>query len=383
MRFTLGVLQAEHTRLWQLRLNGGTPHPLKIAGNFQHPCCGSWNRDGDFFFQAWGTHRNTINIYLLLRHGDQAQELISGPFDFYAPSPVGRRRVLSIGLNMEPELMRWNPERRIFRPFLSGKDAEWVTFTPGGRHIAYVQDKAHQNLLTVWLARRDGSHARQITYPPWQAEGLAWSPNGRRLLIRQRYDLGPWQIYLYHRNDGRLQWLQTMPNPGIPSWSPDGQEIVFGDIPDARGQFPARNGIHVYNLQTHSQILLPGSAGLWTARWSPNDRWIAALRDHSQTLELYTLHARQWRRTTVRQVGNPIWSKRGNHIFFNTLGAKLAFYRFAPANNQLQKITSLKSFGWLMDGWSGLTSDNRPLVTKMYGLNAIYLLRWQLDRRTW
>jgi hypothetical protein len=45
--------------------------------------------------------------------------------------------------------------------------------------------------------------------------------------------------------------------------------------------------IHILNLKTHQVSDVPGSEGLWTARWSPDGRYIAALMEDSPLISRY------------------------------------------------------------------------------------------------
>lgn len=378
LRFTLGRYDGDNDRIWQILLDANPPHAQALTGPNVIACCGDWTGDGaDYFYQT--TDANGSNISVLPRHAGHGRNLTAGPLSYIAPEPVrGTGRLLAIGQSISPELMRYDRRRRRFLPYLQGIAATWVTFSPHRRRVAYALAGRERS---VWVARADDAHAHQITFPPFDCEGLAWSPHGRRLLIRARLGMGtgqPWRLYIYIFLRHQLQLLhRTGRNVGIANWSPHGRRLVYGDLPGSTGQFPVSGGIHIYDVAHQRLTTLPGSVGLWTARWSSNGRWIAALRDHSQRLMLYSWRRRQWRTTTIAPVDNPTWSRRGRHLYFDSLGANLGFYRFNPVTGRLRKVVSLNRFGWLSDGWSGLDGKNQPLVARVHGLDEIYSLNWQ------
>jgi len=89
--------------------------------------------------------------------------------------------------------------------------------------------------------------------------------------------------------------------------------------------------IRVLDLQTRQLSVLPGSYGLWTARWSPDGRYIAALvvpaptLSESPAVRLFDVAAHKW--TTVAEIKNinePAWSSDSRYIYFHTEGRDAA-----------------------------------------------------------
>src|ERR1017187_5902803 len=95
----------------------------------------------------------------------------------------------------------------------------------------------------------------------------------------------------------------------LPAWSPDGSQIAFMGTPkgkSARIYLIARDGgepkpvppdtlwplspvcaIHIFHLDTQILSTIPHSEGLWSARWSPAGRYLAALTRDDKKLMLY------------------------------------------------------------------------------------------------
>ncbi len=368
LRFTMGRPGYPHT-IWELRLaHPRHPQPLWTSRQLHNPCCGSWTADGsEYFFYS------RESIWVLPRGATTPRPLMHGPLDFYEPTAIAHRRLLVLGERPMRQLMRYDATLRMFVPYLGGIQAIWVTTSPDRRWIAYIDS----NTNLVWLAHPDGSGAQQITFAPLESEGLAWSPDSRQLLIRAQVNQHPWRIYLYSLLTKSMRRLgNTGINIGIPSWSPSGRRITYGDLPNRAGVFPLRANLHIYTLASHRRVDVPHSRGLWTARWSRTGRWLAALTQTNQRLELYSFRTRRWRQTHITHVDNPIWSRHGHYLYFDTLGRDRAIFRYDPAFNDLERLANLNHWGHLYDGWCGLTRKNVPLVLSHGGIDEIYVLRW-------
>ena len=82
-----------------------------------------------------------------------------------------------IGVKNRGEVVRYEPRKRQFVPFLPGISALDVEFSHDGRSIVYVQYPG----LTLWRARQDGSERLQLTSAPFRARLPRWSPDGKLL----------------------------------------------------------------------------------------------------------------------------------------------------------------------------------------------------------
>ena len=112
----------------------------------------------------------------------------------------------------------------------------------------------------LWLTRRDGSGAAQLTFNG--GDGLpAWSPDGDKIAFSRPAD-GGLDIFTVNLDGGNLLQLTTAAgNDTLPVWTPDSQQIVFRS---------ARNGvwqIYVMNSDGSDQrLLIPDNVG-------GNDDW--------------------------------------------------------------------------------------------------------------
>jgi WD40 repeat protein len=133
--------------------------------------------------------------------------------------------------------------------------------------------------------------------------------------------------------------------------------------------------IHILNLKTHQLSEVPGSEGLWTARWSPDGRYIAALTEDSRNLMLFDFRTTEWvKLATLAQIPDLVWSRHEETIYFNgavTAGDR-AIFRMKVPSGQLERLASLQ--GRTDSDWLGLTPDDLPLIAHYIGAQEIYAL---------
>jgi len=91
----------------------------------------------------------------------------------------------------------------------------------------------------VWTLGADGANPTQITGGPGQSKGafyssLAWSPDGKKLLLRRDTDGGSHDVQIYEPDKGLRtiyppQGIVAPVNPGVAAWSADSQHILVTD----------------------------------------------------------------------------------------------------------------------------------------------------------
>jgi len=79
----------------------------------------------------------------------------------------------------------------------------------------------------LWMIATDGSAApRQLTYKEGSSQG-AWSPDGKQLAFVRLADAKP-QVFILSLDGGEAQQLTKYKyGAGTPKWSPDGRQILF------------------------------------------------------------------------------------------------------------------------------------------------------------
>jgi Tol biopolymer transport system component len=157
------------------------------------------------------------------------------------------------------------------------------------------------------------------------------------------------------------------------NWSPDGQKIVFGS---SSGSADSKGDLHILDLAGRQATTLPGSIGMYSPRWSPNGRFIAALDTISFSLKVFDLDTQQW---SVLQKGDasfPTWSRDSHFVYFLRWMVDRGVYRVPVSGGDVKLAVDLKGFRYtgVFASWFGLDPDDTPLLLRDVGTDDIYAL---------
>jgi hypothetical protein len=81
------------------------------------------------------------------------------------------------------------------------------------------------------------------------------------------------------------------------------------------------------DLKTRQISVFPGSEGLYSPRWSPDGRFIAALRVGSETLQILDVRTKKWTELAKIVVGFPMRSGDSKYVYFDSLESSPNLYR--------------------------------------------------------
>jgi eukaryotic-like serine/threonine-protein kinase len=159
-------------------------------------------------------------------------------------------------------------------------------------------------------------------------------------------------------------------------WSPDGTRIVFGYTNVAAG---SEITIQILDLSTHETSVLPGSNGLFSPRWSPNGRYIAAIPLIGQDrLMLFDSTSGKWTEIAKLPLGYIHWSRNSEYVYFDSAGNDPAFYRVRITDRKVERLVSLNNLRRAgLFQWTGLAFDDSPLLLRDVGTEEVYALDWQ------
>ncbi len=374
LRFTLLDPVTHSSSLWELERQGGAARRLQAAEvDRLSACCGSWTADGAaYVFEA------DENIWELKGSGLGAtlSQLTNGPLRLLSPLPARLgSRIYFIGLDQHSGLQRFTPDGS-FRPapsFLT--NATRVEYSRDGAWVAWVDNKEQ-----LWRARAaDGGDKLQLIPEYFEAFMARWSPDGSRLAVMARQRGKLWQTYLVNAAGGTLEpLLPEERNQADPSWSPDGQQLVFGREPDPMGRESGSRALQILDLQTRQTRVVPGSEGLFSPRWSPDGRWIAALTLDQKSLMLFDVARQQWKQLAATSAADPVWTADSKAIYVHAFLAEgQPLLRVGVPDGGIHAVADLTHFHAREIAnyfFGGLTPANEPLVKPRVGTGDLYTL---------
>lgn len=380
LRFTVADPHGGTFSLWEMHGLQGDPKPVRGYPPSSH--YGMWSPDGRIF--AFQANRNTADggddIWVAREGGsvfssDEAKpfRLTQGPLDYRHPIPgADGKSIFAIGAMKHTELARFDVGSRQYSSLLGGLSMLEADVSRNGAWITYA---SYPDRI-LWKIRYDGTGATQLTLPPFQVLQPHWSPDGARIAFMGQFPGQPVRLYLIPSAGGTPESItESDVDPGVPTWSPDGLRIAFGERrysrPDPQMQ------IHILDLASHRASTLPGSLGTWTARWSPNGRFIAATSTDFHRLRLFDWGPKTWKELAAfRIVDNPMWTADSSHIYFSTLSdrGECTIYRIGVHGEKLERVVDPAKFGTPAPDWHGLAPDGTLLTVRSQLIEEVYRL---------
>jgi Tol biopolymer transport system component/DNA-binding winged helix-turn-helix (wHTH) protein len=388
LRFTLHTSQTNTMSLWEVRTDGSDLHPLLPSWRDPHEeCCGVWSGDGRYYFFTRGDFGGGMSIWALreptglLRQPSEPFQLTAGPmsFVFMASSPDSKR-LYADGWLSRGELVVYDRNVHQFLPFPSGISMGEADFSRDGRWVAYVTSPEG----TLWLSRVDGSERLQLTYPPVEAHLPHWSPDGKQIAYTDEQGGQRWKTFLISAQGGTPEEMLTEKEHQLDAhWSPDGKKIVFGRapfLPDSPQK--EKVAIQVLDLESGQVSAINGSDGLYSPRWSPDGKHLAALSSDNKKLLLFDFKTQKWTDwiNETGSVSSPTWSSDGRYIYYQNVFTKNYGYRRVKlGETHSQLVVDLKDLHQVgSPGASGLTPDGSPFFVRDVSTDEIYALDLKL-----
>jgi len=383
VRFSVLDAATGSDTLWEVKNDGTNLHPLLPNWNsYPQECCGNWTPDGKYFFfqstrngqtQIWGVPDRGG----LFRKAVPFQFTSGGPVSYFMPAPsADGKQLFVLGSQPRGELQRLNQKTGRFEPFLFGESVDGVDFSRDGQWMVFTSYPEGN----LWRSKADGTQRLQLTFPPMHVGLPRWSPDGKRIVFGA--DLpgsGIGKIYLISAEGGAPVELPSADKTaGDPNWSPDGNSVVFWSSPG----FPVSPVIRVntLDLRTRAVSTVPGSEGIFSPHWSPDGRYLAAIRGGGEGLMLFDFQNQKWVELVHMTVAFPNWSRDGKHVYFHSFGNDAALYRVRISDRKLERIVDLRGIRLTISDygtWCGLAFDDSPLILRDVGSQEIYALDLQ------
>jgi serine/threonine protein kinase/Tol biopolymer transport system component len=377
--------------LWEISTDGtGLHQVLKGWNPAPSECCGSWMPDGKYYiFQS--TKGGVANVWTMREEGSLLQrvdhspvQLTSGPTSTFAPLPnTDGDQVFVQTIQPRGQLVRFDTKDKEFQPFFPGAEMNLqgsaLDFSRDGNWIAYMSYPER----SLWRCRPDGSERTQLTFSPLISYMPRWSPDGSQIAFMGQAPGKPWQLYMVRADGGSVEQLfPSTEDQADPTWSADGNSLVFGGQAVLEKDAASVNAIRILNLKTRAISVLKGSEGLWSPRWSPTGKQIAAMSNDGNHLYVYNVDAGKWSELAHLSLGYPTWSHDGDYVYFlQHLPAEDRLSRVSVTTHKVEDLEDLKDFHqapFLAGYWVGLAPDDSPLLVRDVGTRDFHALTLSL-----
>jgi serine/threonine protein kinase/Tol biopolymer transport system component len=388
LRLTLSPIGKNSSSLWEMKPDGSDLHALFPGWNTEAvQCCGDWTRDGRYYIFEVQPSAGTKDLWAIrdrerpFHRKAEPVRLTTGPLWYKdVVSSPDSDRIFANGQLLQGELVRYDAQARQFVPFVSGVSAGEADFSPDGQWIVYINYPE----LTLWRSRIDGSERMQLTYWPIYATLPRWSPDGKQIAFVGTEAGKPWKIFLISAQGGAPQEVFPQDRQEVDAtWAPDGNRIAFGR--PSLGSDLGGPEIQIFNLATRQASGVPGSQGMFSPRWSPDGRYLAALTSDSRKLRLFDFTTQQWSDWLHAEdgtIGYPMWARDGKSIYIERfLGAEPSMHRLKLGSTRSERFLSwdgLHRFSGVWGSWSGVAPDGSVLTVRDVSSHEVYALDLQL-----
>lgn len=382
LRFSLLDPGQESSSEWEIAQGNGGPQRLAAISDGQpFVKSGIWSQDSKYFFYEAGTYwRLDIWVWpestrLLSFHARRPLRLTNGePGSWRWPSPAPNPSTLfALNYAVRSELVDFDRSTSSWQPKWDGAADFELDYSRDSQWVAYTNVRDH----TIWKARSDRSGRVQLTEARIEAHQPHWSPDGTRIAFTGKNAKGQWRVFQVPTKRGSAEeLLPSGEDQGVPTWSPDGRFVIFGERLSAKSR--AEMSIHLLDITTRRLSAIAGTKGLWSPRWSPDGRYVAALTSDSRAIRVVRWPGTQWGELArMKFVDNVTWSPDSRYIQFNAQDKTNHWwlFRLVVPDGRPERIIDLANFTPATENWYGVDRDGTPLAFRGVKVQEIYALR--------
>jgi Tol biopolymer transport system component len=116
---------------------------------------------------------------------------------------------------------------------------------------------------------------------------------------------------------------------------------------------------------------------VFSPRWSPDGRFIAALSTHFSDLIVCDLETHQWSTVLSHEgIAFPSWSRDSRYLNILYADQQPGVYRVSVKGGAPERVADLKGFRHtgLVGAWMGLDPNDAPLLLRDVGTDDLFAL---------
>jgi Tol biopolymer transport system component len=161
------------------------------------------------------------------------------------------------------------------------------TTTPAPvKKIAFIRDCGTQYKTEIFTIDSDGNNEMNVTNSPSADLWPSWSPDGEQIVFTSE-----WAIYVIDM-DGNNRECLTLENGGqFPAWSPDGRTIAYTSASRLfTMSIDGANSKQVISIRMSSQSTNPKPERQFCPAWFPDSKRLAFASDMTGVWEIYSVN---------------------------------------------------------------------------------------------
>jgi Tol biopolymer transport system component len=287
------------------------------------------------------------------------------------------KTIWAIGVQPAGEAVKYDPDKKNFVPLIAGISATDLNFSSDGKWVTYVAIPEG----TLWRCRADGMDRLQLTSAPERAALPRWSRDGKHIAYVSMQLGKPWKISVIPAGGGISQEILVENRSQVDAnWSSDGGRIMFGYSYDAE-----EKNIRIVDLKTRKSVTVPGSDGVFSPRWSPDGRYIAALSPDFTAVMLFDFENQKWTHWLTEPAGAvsyPVWSADSQYLYFDDLVTdEEAIRRVKVGENHAERVFVLQGierYPGAFGLWTGRAADGSWMFVRDLSTQEVYRLSVEL-----
>ncbi|MFT5730647.1 MAG: TolB protein [Desulforhopalus sp.] len=169
-------------------------------------------------------------------------------------SPDGRFMIITLSKNGSPDLYLTDSKGKIIEQLTSRAGINVSpTWSPDGKYVVFVSDRSGSPQLYIMDFRT--RKVKRFTFEGSENAEPSWSPT-ENLIVYSSLRNGVYQLFTVDpfKNDTPQQITDDLSHHESPSWSPDGQQIIFAKRDGKRNKIYCimKNGSYQRNIFTLS-----------------------------------------------------------------------------------------------------------------------------------
>jgi len=388
IRFNRNDPDRDTSAIWEIAPDGKNLHSVLPGWQITpKQCCGTWTPAGRYFLFVDFSQAQK-RLYALREKGEWWRRSPRGPFLLAAEatgswSPLASRdgtHVYYYGASWQSDLEILDVATQQYSAVLSEKHPAMLGVSLNGEWVSYINSVSR----VLWTSHLNGSDSRQIPLPGMDGAFPRFSPDNQRIAFTGLKVGSPKNVYIVSAGGGTPQpVVDNASGMSDPDWAPDGSRLVLDrDIHPAQRQQP-NSMLAFVDLKTSQITGIPGSEDLHMPRWSPNGRYIAAVRGTRTELLLLDTLSNVWSKLAQgKNLSFPVWSADSASLYYqDILAPGEPLYRLQIGTGSQ---TSVASFQKALDagiyrcGFVALSHDGAPVIEFNRRSSDIYGARLSL-----